>query len=468
MHRLKQSSWSESGLNLSALVISSSHLESIEPSALNSLKTSLKSLSLPNNSLQSVPSEVFKLNNLIRLDLSQNFIQTVNDLTQAGQLEILDLSNNFIGDIHSMILPNSLRTLNLAYNNLTLDGIRSFNFNKLKDLDLSHNILNDTLSQDSFMAKATISETSSSNLRTLDLSFNNLVTLEHHTFAKFPKLKILKLQSNKFDVLDPLAFNSLPKLKNLDLSSNAILDLPNDLFKTLKNLETLDLSHNFLQSITGNFTQGLVSLNTLNLAANDIISVEPLHDISNLIIDLNLNSNPLKCDCSLKLFQDWLSTCSSLTLESKRSIICETPIHVANAMLTALDKTVICDDNDGDTNHDNQENIPDEPKVMSIPEEFSLLSKNLVGDELTLRWSLNMSGSGDLDQFKCDQVELYKSDTEDRQSLFYSAPLNCQSENQTVLEAHFDLMKVGLNNIHPAVTSIMACASILEHDTIKG
>ena len=137
-------------------------------------------------------------------------------------------------------------------------------------------------------------------------------------------------------------------------------------------------------------------------------------------------------------------------------------------MLTALDKTVICDDNDGDTNHDNQENIPDEPKVMSIPEEFSLLSKNLVGDELTLRWSLNMSGSGDLDQFKCDQVELYKSDTEDRQSLFYSAPLNCQSENLTVLEAHFDLMKVGLNNIHPAVTSIMACASILKHDTIKG
>ena len=37
-----------------------------------------------------------------------------------------------------------------------------------------------------------------------------------------------------------------------------------------------------------------------------------------------------------------------------------------------------------------------------------------------------------------------------------------------LLEAHFDLMKVGLNNIHPAVTSIMACASILKHDTIKG
>ena len=79
-----------------------------------------------------------------------------------------------------------------------------------------------------------------------------------------------------------------------------------------------------------------------------------------------------------------------------------------------------------------------------------------------------MSGSGDHDQIKCDQVELYKSDTEDRRSLFYSAPLNCQSENQTVLEAHFDLRKVGLNNIHPAVTSIMACASILKNDTIKG
>ena len=414
---------------------------------------------------------MFQLQNLIRLDLSQNFIQNVNDLTQAGQLEILDLSNNFISDIHSMVLPNSLRTLNLAYNNLTLNGIRSFNFNKLKDLDLSHNILNETLSQDSFMAvAASSSETSSSNLRTLDLSFNNLVSLKQQTFAKFPRLKILKLQSNKFDVLDPKAFNSLPKLKNLDLSSNAILDLPNELFKTLKNLETLDLSHNFLQSITGAFTQGLVNLNTLNLANNDIIFVEPLQDISNLLIDLHLNSNPLNCGCTLKPFQDWLGTCHSLSLESKRSIICETPIHVANAMLTALDTTVICDDGDDDTtNHDdNQEDIPDEPKVVSIPEEFSLLSKQLMGDELTLRWSLNMSGSGDLDQIKCDQVELFKSDTEDRQSLFYSAPLNCQSENQTVLEAHFDLRKVGLNNIHPAVTSILACASILKNDSIKG
>ena len=67
-----------------------------------------------------------------------------------------------------------------------------------------------------------------------------------------------------------------------------------------------------------------------------------------------------------------------------------------------------------------------------------------------------------------DQVQLYKSDQDGHQSLFYSAPLNCQSKNKTVLEAHFDLSKVGLHNIHPAVTSILACASILKNDTILG
>ena len=152
-----------------------------------------------------------------------------------------------------------------------------------------------------------------------------------------------------------------------------------------------------------------------------------------------------------------MNTCHSLSLESKRTIICETPIHVANAKLTKLD-TFNCDDIN--------EDIP-ETKLMSIPEQFKLLSQELRGEELTLRWSLNTSNIQE--QVTCDQVQLYKSDPINGQkSIFYTAPLNCQSENKTVLEAHFDLGKVGLHNIHPAVTSILACASVLKNNTILG
>ena len=127
---------------------------------------------------------------------------------------------------------------------------------------------------------------------------------------------------------------------------------------------------------------------------------------------------------------------------------------------------------------------------MENSEEFQLLSQQQKGDDLTLQWRLESSWK---DQISYCDLELYKSDSyleakiqndlgdlkmgpgevaQDinwSRSIFTTIPLDCQSENKTVIEAHLNLKQIiGLYNIHPAVTSILACASIQKNDRLLG
>lgn len=431
--------------DLSALVISSSQLRLIAHDAFLPLRPSLTALSLPNNLLKNIPDEIFSLPILNRLDLSQNHINAISDqLSSLTSLEFLDLSDNELSDINQVKLPSSLRKLVLERNQLSMTSVAEFNYGRVRELDLSFNQLNGSLKPSSFLNSYT--------LRNLDLSFNALVSLTNQCFAWCPKLKNLNLKHNKIEVMQPLAFVQLRSLKSLDLSSNGILELPLDIFKPLVNLEHLDLSNNHLQVISSTLTTGLVSLDTLKLAHNDIIKIEPLKDVTESLSTLLLDSNPLECSCQLKQFQAWIQDSVHLSLSSKRSVRCSTPTKYANAILNNLDQ-LTCDDNDSLT-----EDII--PLQQSIPEEFRLLSKSLNSDELSLKWLVAV------DNFTSDQVQLYK-ELEQGQVQFYSAPLIVNNlENRTILEANFDLKKIGIfahEDIH-SVTAILACATIVKSD----
>ena len=127
---------------------------------------------------------------------------------------------------------------------------------------------------------------------------------------------------------------------------------------------------------------------------------------------------------------------------------------------------------------------------MENSEEFQLLSQKQNGDDLTLQWRLESSWK---DQISYCDLELYKSDSyleakiqndlgdlkmgpgevaQDinwSRSIFTTMPLDCQSENKTVIEAHLNLKQIiGKYNIHPAVTSILACAAIQKNDRLLG
>ena len=425
---------------LSALVISSSQLTTIETDALATLRLSLTALSLPSNLLRSIPDEVFSLHSLTRLELNQNHITYLSQkLSKSANLEFLNLNGNFLNDLNSAQIPEDLQILLLKNNHLQKSSVAGFQFSQLQELDLSYNQFNGTLNQDTFQKNS---------LRKLDLSFNHLTDIQNHTFQHFTHLKNLNLRSNNIQLIDTLAFADLPHLKTLDLSSNGILELPLAVFQSLSDLETLDLSFNHLQVISGSLTSGLINLHTLNLGHNDIIKLEPLKDVTRTLSTLLLDFNSLECTCQLKAFQLWLQSLSHLSLNSKRSIKCSLPSKYENAVLNNLEPLTCISE-------ENKSPIRNTEVPISDPEEFQLLSQTILNDQLTLKWGVNIS------DYTCDQVQLYQADEDGQDVQFYSAPLDCV--HPSVIQVNLDLKKVGIltHNIHP-VSTLLACATILK------
>ena len=96
----------------------------------------------------------------------------------------------------------------------------------------------------------------------------------------------------------------------------------------------------------------------------------------------------------MRPFQAWVQELNiNLSRASKTSIRCTTPTKYANAILNNLDE-LSCDDKEP-----NEDIIP---LQLSIPEEFSLLSKNLYNNDLNLKWLVKISN------YTSDQVQLYR------------------------------------------------------------
>ncbi|KAE8731699.1 putative LRR receptor-like serine/threonine-protein kinase [Hibiscus syriacus] len=203
--------------NVIGLKASGLGLSGLMPDTTIGKLTQLQSLDLSNNKITALPSDLWSLGSLKRLNLSSNQISGFlpSNIGNFGQLEIIDLSgNNFSGEIPAAIssLP-SLQVLNLAGNGFEWSiptGI--LNCQSLVSLDLSLNRLNGSL-PDGFG-------------------------------AAFPKLKTLNLARN--EVYGHVSeFAEMKSLTSLNISGNLFKGLVTDVFQG--QLEVIDLSKNQLQ-----------------------------------------------------------------------------------------------------------------------------------------------------------------------------------------------------------------------------
>lgn len=107
--------------------------------------TNLDTINLSCNNIQEIPS-ISKLEKLINLDLSFNF---VGDFTSLCQDNLLNLSSLNLKSNHVNIIPENLQNLsnlkqiNLASNKIKCVPKSVVNLQKLKDIDLSENPLDD-------------------------------------------------------------------------------------------------------------------------------------------------------------------------------------------------------------------------------------------------------------------------------------------------------------------------------------
>uniref|UniRef100_A0A182Y0Q5 LRRCT domain-containing protein n=1 Tax=Anopheles stephensi TaxID=30069 RepID=A0A182Y0Q5_ANOST len=208
---------------------------------------SLQHLDLSNNWITDIKGlKTFALSRLTHLNLSYNRLESVRtELSKLEALETLDLSHNSIrkGD-RPIILPQALRRLLLHHNELTEWPFESLPYT-LTDLSLSFNRLE--LTKDA------------PDIRKLDLSSNRLASFCGDCF---PLLEELDLSSNYFEefpkfgklmgaTVRKVSFNRMPNLRTLDKSAfedtgnyNALQQVPEDMINWKAIKQGVDLQGN--------------------------------------------------------------------------------------------------------------------------------------------------------------------------------------------------------------------------------
>lgn len=185
-----------------------------------------------------------------------NLLTSTNEIAIENlELHLFDASNlvQHLVDSNGCFHCENLRTLDLSFNNLTEWNLRNLKFpSTLEHLNLSNNQLRG-------LTNSSFHHQSLTNLKTLDLSNNNLMRIELHNYRNGP--------------------NGPYVLESVNLSGNILSDYSgmfhSDLFL---NLKAIDLSLNLIQKVS-KFPSSLVSIdlsgNYLSLSFDSVNTIFP-------------------------------------------------------------------------------------------------------------------------------------------------------------------------------------------------
>jgi len=219
------------------------------------------------------------LNNLDSLYISYNQIRTLknDDFISLQQLVQLHLDHNFIATIENRTFTplRNLRILKLDNNQITsIDAIDLSSLILLKIFVLKNNLIESIQSEQfKFLIR----------LETLDLSNNHIKHIGEQLFMKCIKLAGLYMKNNQLSNLNKIGLESMLNLKTFDLSFNQIVSI-NDTFKKLSLLFKLDLNDNKLEHLRDIGLEELIGLRYLSLEHNSFRSFK----------NIQINSNELR------------------------------------------------------------------------------------------------------------------------------------------------------------------------------
>eukprot|EP00111_Clytia_hemisphaerica_P017441 TCONS_00051608-protein len=353
-------------LHLELLNLSHNQLENLD-GLFNSTLTKLQKLFISHNQLEKI-DKIFQSSfpNLQSLDASHNKIKQLIGSRRRSRslfpnLKYLALNNNEVSYVKYFFDHlSSTETIILSYNKLQKLTNEHFitlvQRNNLKELYLDHNLLKSIELWFRFLIKLDLShnrlETFKNDafylesLTEMDLSGNKIAFPSKDLFSKTQAMARLNLSNNNIRSLSENSFMYLQNLKYLDLSTNNIsvgMKEFDKVFLWLKNLKTLNIRRNKILLLPTNSFPGLGALEVLDLAGNDIKYIErnALSNLKNLV-ELNIDTRDLDCDCSITWFRDWLSLQTTL-IKKSISGVCASPPWLRNKnAMTILDSELTC------------------------------------------------------------------------------------------------------------------------------
>lgn len=306
------------------------------------LAKQITKLNMNNNELNQFQlSFIGQLVNLKELYLDYNKIENLPDnlFLNSRYLEHLSLRGNSIVAIQSEFsfsgLHFNLKRLNLASNKMQSLGKRVFmQTSKLRELSLERNNLG--IHFDSLISNSTdlnvlmnTFEGIESELKTLNLESNQLQPSHLWSIANLLNLETLKLGNNKMSSLSLRATLVVEQQQQFSMEQKLF-----KVFEFYRNLSILDMQNSSLTQMPY-FISLNNTLTALNLAQNQICHVNSnnLRSVYAKLKNLNLNMNPLKCDCNMIGLREWISEISEPNTASWK---CSSPNLNKNKLVNQL------------------------------------------------------------------------------------------------------------------------------------
>lgn len=189
----------------------------------------------PDTSLTTFPADYWQATNV-----SHNTISSVKRYSLWNRsAEVIDISNSVIDSIDRLAFmgKDRVREINISWNNIKFIYPETFLFTpKLSRLSLANN---------RFLSLKNGLMFSGNSLKVLDLSYCNISRIEQTTIKYgVTNLKELYLQHNKITYFSRDSLNSLTNLKIMNIGYNNLHSVDIDMFVSLKSLMELNLENN--------------------------------------------------------------------------------------------------------------------------------------------------------------------------------------------------------------------------------
>lgn len=262
--------------NLQLLNLSHNELTSVIGFVFSGLE-SVKVLSLADNNLSEFSLDAFNgLTHLEELFLDRNNISDItfmygNDFYLS--LKSVSLAENYVVSVPSHVFPHNsnLKHVDLSYNILRRVGGHSFSGLFLETLTLKSNNISE-INRDMFKDARVISN--------LNLGHNQIRNILTGAFDSFREnIILLEMQSNQLTFIHPGMFRGMRRLKIFNLARNAISSVDSSAFRDLEALQELNLSGNLFSELTSSMISGPLGLRRLLIACN------PLQRLSGFTFD---------------------------------------------------------------------------------------------------------------------------------------------------------------------------------------